>query len=176
MLDEMDALMERMLALPVSDLEDELQIPAEAMRHGSLALAEMSADEAKGREEEEAPSTIPLYRTEEPPPRPASAMPRQVDWKLEPPPKLDDIAPPATQRAPLPDLPDSPAPGFSLRRLFMSPLWLVNRTYDACTWWLGPLGRWLRGASCRGMLGFTGLLLLAAACGWVVLDLMGWNW
>lgn len=177
MLDELDALMERMLALPVSDLDDELQMPSEALKPRSFI------DDEPEEVAESPPATIPYYRTEaaEPPPAPVAPKPKVVNWKLEPPPALDEIAPPAIERAPLPELGNYPPPALSLRRILMAPLWLVNGLYDACTWWLGPIGRWLRAPSGRGMLGGFGVTLLLLAAAWLLLDWagfttwMGWN-
>ena len=50
----------------------------------------------------------------------------------------------------------------------MVPLWLrplvwLNRFFDRHTYRLGALGRWLRRPAGRAVLGWTGLLLLAAA-------------
>ena len=60
-------------------------------------------------------------------------------------------------------------------------LWLLllvwcNRVFDGCTVPLGPLGRWLRGASGRTALGWAGLLMLAAASGLFLNGWFGWTW
>jgi len=179
MLDELDALMERMLALPVSDLDDEVQMPIDAFKR---TLVMQEEPESYQPEEAESPATIPFYRTEAEAEQQQLAPPMPVEWKLEPPPPLDEIAPPATDRAPLPELSDFPAPLFSMRRILMSPLWLLNGGYDAFTWWLGPLGRWLRGPGGRGIVGYMGLAFLVLSATWLALDWfgwttwMGWNW
>lgn len=183
MLDELDALMERMLALPVSDLADEA--PVSMPKHRSLA--DQLYQEYGEETPEPEPAVIPYYRTdavEEATQREAStiASPREVDWKLQPPPALDEIAPPSSERAPLPELDEYAAPRLSLRRLLMSPLWLINGIYDKSTAWLGPIGRWLRSPSGRGIIGFMGLALLLLASAWLACDYsgwttwMGWNW
>jgi hypothetical protein len=64
-----------------------------------------------------------------------------------------------------------PRVGWPLRPL----LWL-NLAFDWSTTWLGPPGRWLRGPGGRAVLGWGGLLLLAAALAWVALDGMAWTW
>ena len=56
------------------------------------------------------------------------------------------------------------------------PLVPVNWLFDAATWLLGPLGRRLRTPGGRSLLGWTGLLLLAGALAWGVLDWLGWTW
>lgn len=65
-------------------------------------------------------------------------------------------------------------------RSVLAPLWwplrCTNRVFDACTGWLGPVGRWLQGPWGRTFLGLVGLMLLAAAAALGVLDWMGWTW
>lgn len=56
------------------------------------------------------------------------------------------------------------------------PLLRINRSFDAMTRWLGPIGRVLRSPQGRGLIGITGLGLLAGAALWLVKDWMGWNW
>jgi hypothetical protein len=50
-----------------------------------------------------------------------------------------------------------------------------NQRFDLWTMALGPLGRWLRAPAGRRLLGWTGLLLLAVACGLAVYDWFGWT-
>jgi len=59
---------------------------------------------------------------------------------------------------------------------YLRPIVWSNRVYDAGTWWLGPPGRWLRGNRGRGLLGLAGLLLLIGALAWVAIDGLGWTW
>jgi hypothetical protein len=56
------------------------------------------------------------------------------------------------------------------------PLVWLNQAFDWSTAWLGPLGRWLRGPSGQALLGWSGLLMLAAALAWLALDTLGWSW
>ncbi len=56
------------------------------------------------------------------------------------------------------------------------PLAWINGAFDFVTAWLGPVGRWLRGPAGRGLLGWVGLLLLAAALAWLAWDGLGWTW
>jgi hypothetical protein len=77
--------------------------------------------------------------------------------------------------APASPTPASPTSGRSLSPLWW-PLLVLNWCFDAPTYLLGPLGRWLRGADGGGWLLFLGLLGFVAAAVVVVLDGIGWNW
>jgi hypothetical protein len=58
----------------------------------------------------------------------------------------------------------------------MLPVVLLNRGYDRLTMRLGTPGRWLRHAGGRTLLGWTGVLLLAAAVLIALFDWFGWPW
>jgi len=58
----------------------------------------------------------------------------------------------------------------------LRPFLWVNVGFDRGTAWLGPVGHWLRAPGGRTLLGWTGLLLLAAALAWLALDGMAWTW
>lgn len=60
--------------------------------------------------------------------------------------------------------------------VWLQPLVTFNAAFDWGVSWLGPLGRWLRTPSGRTVLGWIGLILLAAALVLVALDGMGWTW
>ena len=92
---------------------------------------------------------------------------------------------PAQAATPLPkasDTQDRPgmetgtALGKPTRPLWLRPVVWCNDTYDASTWWMGHLGRWLRSPGGRTVLGFAGILLLAGALIWVAMDSWGWTW
>jgi hypothetical protein len=52
-----------------------------------------------------------------------------------------------------------------------------NRVFDRWTVRMGgAFGRWLRGPQGRALLGWTGLILLASALAWGMIDWMGWTW
>src|SRR5207253_2114127 len=53
------------------------------------------------------------------------------------------------------------------------PLLWINWAFDRATGLLGPPGRWLRGPGRRAVLGWGGLLLLAAALVWLAWDGLG---
>lgn len=58
------------------------------------------------------------------------------------------------------------------------PLLAFNRLFDIATFFLGPLGSWLRRPEGRNTLGWLGILMILAAIGWGVADWYGfdWNW
>jgi hypothetical protein len=53
---------------------------------------------------------------------------------------------------------------------------VFNRLFDRAASRLGLVGRWLRGRWGRGLLGFVGVLCLAAAGVLLLLDWIGWTW
>src|SRR5947209_6454 len=181
-LDDLDALMERMLALPVNQVEELAGAPPPkasraladeappAEREPAMVLAPGSALDSYG-------SSIPRVESE----------PALTPHRIVQPAALTQIAQPAmlepadaeavgaqatldaTAQPIAPPILDSEI-AFAL----IAPRWLrillwSDRLFDACTSWLGPLGRWLRSPGGRLTLGVTGILLLASAAGWVVL-------
>lgn len=61
------------------------------------------------------------------------------------------------------------------------PWWLslplrVNRLFERGSARLGKPGRWLRSQKGRRALGWTGIALLATSLAWFVLDWLRWNW
>ncbi|MBL8797495.1 MAG: hypothetical protein JNM56_26580 [Planctomycetia bacterium] len=60
--------------------------------------------------------------------------------------------------------------------VLLAPLLWLNRTFDRTVGRLGKPGRWLRSAAGRTLLGWIGLLCLAAALALGVFDALGWAW
>jgi hypothetical protein len=183
MLDELDALMERMLALPVNDAEEAAPPPAQgadAPRSGTPPATTKSRPLA-------ATLTLLQLPADEAPPVPGSAVPRSATpaKPLPPLPEVPAVAPaPLSNRvvppAPRPSadelLADVPPPPTSHASWFILPLLWGNRLFDRGTLLLGETGAWLRGPAGRGALGTLGLILLAAAALWVMRDWLGWTW
>ena len=46
---------------------------------------------------------------------------------------------------------------------------LLNQTFNVLTYFLGPIGTWLRGGG-RNALGWCGMLMLVVAGGWAVAE------
>ncbi len=188
-LDDLDALLRRMLALPVNAPEDDpvpLPQPEElSPPPGNMILADPMAPP---------PGNMVLADPMAPPPGnmvladPISAPPAVVRIPAAPgdplPLPLLNPVPPHERRPPLLALPAAPPsvprPAGSSRpprvSLPLRPLVWGNRAFDrVALGWGGP-GNWLRRPGGRAALGMTGLLLLAAAAALVVLDRIGWTW
>ncbi len=161
-LDDLDALLQRMLALPVNPsdeppepLPDPLEPPA-----GNVIL------------DDSHPILPPLTQSAPPAPALAVSLP------------LLNPVPPAERRPPVlppPDRPLSPRQALIASRpppdpLLLRPLLGLNRLFDTVALGLGRPGRWLRRPTGRTLLGLLGLLLLAAAVACALLGRFGWTW
>jgi hypothetical protein len=166
-LDELDALMQRMLALPV----DAVDVPSDAAPSNIAP----SADEEQERVDVLTTITpdagTPSATQEESPEE--SVLAPGISWNL--------ISPlPAPRRGS--GVPETaPSAIESSEELIVVGWWLrplawMNRGFDRWFQRLGPLGRWLSDTGGRSVLGWIGVLLLAAAVAWVVLDTLGWTW
>jgi hypothetical protein len=184
LLDELDTLMQRMLAVPVQTADIEpAEAPAEAPavpapRQVGLVPAPIAAPavHTQAPVELSAPLAQPLMpiilqrpkgKVAEKPallhaPAPPKAMP-QLALAPAPDPKPAWMSPTADK------LPAAAAVPSVMSR------WLIalNRSYDRGTDWLGPLGRWLRSEQGRSLLGWTGLGMLAVALVWAAVRFLG---
>jgi hypothetical protein len=163
-LDELDALMERMLELPVNPVTEETSHPASdepslPPPDGALPLGEFDS-----------PDFVP-YRTDENDASATSPAQHSAFHFSEPksaPANADSADRIVINRASTPVTDDNPPP----------PLWLwpvagINQMYDALMGGLGTPGRIMRGTG-RRFLGWIGLILLAAALAWGVFDWLQW--
>jgi hypothetical protein len=170
MLDELDALMERMLSLPVNDGSEP---PPPALAATLTVVPETEGDGVqppslqKIRSMRRARQEEPTYRTEVEAP-PSEARPPVWD-RSEPMPPDEEILPP------LADRPPTPSKSYTDQRrswgswLYQPLIW-INQVYDRSTQWLGPMGRWLRGTSGRMLVGYVGLILFCLALAWGLRD------
>jgi hypothetical protein len=191
-LDELDALMERMLALPVNQSGESAggQDRGTGVPDAAASLTGNAGPESTFYVATTAttPSSSQLATDVDP-----------IETKAQPDP------PPITARPPLPAAialtpspPRQPQAAGSLQGTselnvpewlrakmsyanwrvswYLRPVVWCNRAYDAGTSWTGPLGRWLRGAQGRALIGLVGLLVLIAAFAWVAIDGLGWTW
>ena len=62
----------------------------------------------------------------------------------------------------------------SSSRWWLYPVVGLNLLFDGLTFLLGPLGRWLRGETGRLLIGWAGVALLLAGLVWAFLGWMGW--
>jgi hypothetical protein len=174
--------MQRMLALPVNQLEDKLR-PTPPEDEPELAPdAEINrgsriADRGSKAEDQEGPV-----------PGPSSPGP---DWERPIPASPEVLE--AIGRSRAEDKPAggkvggvafrpvvrvaSPAAELGVEvPLLLRPLVWCNRAFDSLTLWLGPLGRWLRSSAGRSWLGWIGLGLLAGATAWALGNEFGLTW
>ena len=202
-LDELDALMQRMLALPVNPPEDSPRAPTEhpqavtppdntvaptALRPATplesarpIQTEQKKTEAVPGKDHEPGEYVLVKAGASDLSGTAVRAQPTLV------------VSPHALLRTPQssvtpspghPVTPSLPHPAAVSKEKVRPPrvawplrpfLW-VNVTFDHGTAWLGPVGRWLRAPGGRALLGWTGVLLLAAAVAWLVLDEMGWTW
>jgi hypothetical protein len=192
-LDELDLLMQRMLALPVDPPEDPAIPPPQPP-----PVTAVRESMAHPPDERLSTDTSDLSAMRPTPPAPPEAPRRiqdeQIRNKEQPNTEAARRPPPArsegTQReAVSADFRASdlrvalqsalriPLPASPVRLAWpLRPLLWINLAFDGSTAWLGPPGRWLRGPAGRSLLGWGGLLLLAAALAWLAWDGIGWTW
>lgn len=192
MLDELDALMERMLALPVNDLDDVAGATPAPMLSATLTVLESPEPEVQEQDQAAEPSSAAAYETSlEPPPAPRSASedyfqteepasrpevestpPAPVySWSESPPPVREGSFPPLVE--PRPQLVFRPRR--SLMGRLLSPVIRFNLAFDRGLARLGWAGRWLRGPAGRMVLGVTGLGMAALAIVWLIRDFASWT-
>jgi hypothetical protein len=170
MLDELDALMERMLALPIDDAEAGVVAEPPAVA-ATLTLLDPPGETA-------APESIPAARpaAAEPEPAPSYLAPLTTtvttasEAAREPAPLPTPVEAALPTPEPLEPLPARLRPRTDLGYQFL--LW-VNRGYDRGTFWLGRRGSWLRSRRGRLVLGVLGLALVAASTAWLLWDWLG---
>ncbi|MFN4257667.1 MAG: hypothetical protein ACK4RK_00085 [Gemmataceae bacterium] len=197
-IDELEALMQRMLALPVAEVDE--AAPPEAETEAALPAAPPVLDPT-------VLETAPLPEAlVPPPPGPTRSPPAAPPPAASPAVPEETTAPVAAASSSVArntdggagataDLmgPPSPAPLPALPSLeeiekrwlaeepppiapWLTPLVWINRSFDLCTYPLGGVGRWLRGQQGRNVLGWTGGLLLVAAVAWALWERLRWNW
>jgi hypothetical protein len=177
-LDELEALMQQMLALPVNQIDDDA-----------------------------VPSTVllPTFEPEVSPPEnaviAAPAERQQAYWEATlptaketaPAPEFLDRGMPVTEAGPKPSWasPSSPQPAIVQRirsdrpsflrrqrkskaRWLLAPLVWTNLSFDRLAGRLGRPGRWLQGQRGRLVVGWLGILFLLGAITLGILEIMGW--
>lgn len=202
-LDELEALMQRMLSLPVSEGEEALPAPPEAKSRPATLPPRLRAIPDPPPWDDPAPAaTVPP-----PPPAhvPSPPAPRSPARPVAPPPSVviservrveeypvmpELPAAPAEAASPAPAAAEPPAPRTKprvVRRLstvagepqelwWLMPLVWGNHAFDRCTIHMGRSGRWLRGTRGRNWIGWSGVLLLALAMTWALVEWLGWAW
>jgi len=156
LLDELDALMDQMLALPIAD-QDEAVAPPVTTPTVSATLTLL----------EPAPGAVPAGMD-------GAALPSPPRY-VEPVPIIGAVAVPTSIELTALPPPLRTARWRPSRLAYQFLLW-TNQGYDYGTNWLGPAGRFLRSGAGKALLGSGGLILLALALAWLGKDWLGWNW
>ena len=186
MLDELDALMEQMLALPVNDLES--QPPPDAPFPGGTVSATVTlldvqspvpldaqtaaVPDAVGESISESKS--PLCGAA---PRSQETFPTQrpeLDAELGPLP--DELMPAALMNTRTPPVQPLAPPAWSITSIYVRPLTWINQAFDRCTSRLGWPGVWFCRPSGRNVLGILGLGFMGLSLAWLIKDWLGWTW
>jgi hypothetical protein len=182
MLDELDALMDRMLSLPVNELEDTPTVGEKpSVLAAKLTILEPPVEKAQKLKPTMEPTPAkPTFNPPHftlPPSPPAEPLTPYVAPPLpEPEPLTNEIEPPRLLPTLDPLLADIPGPAksLSLSWWYESLVW-INRAFDRVAMLLPGAGSWLRTQSGRMFLGASGFVLTAAAIGWLLKDWLGWN-
>jgi hypothetical protein len=204
-LDELEALMQRMLSLPVSEGEEPAAPPAppEPKSRAAVLPPRLRAipdpppwDDAAPVNDVPPPSPRLIARPVEvraPRGLAAAAPPVVHSERVSIEEEIANVPEmPATQTAE-PDLaavPQQPRPRVKPRIAakrhlvarepeelwWLAPLVWTNHAFDRCTLRLGSSGRWLRGARGRSWIGWSGILLFALAAAWAALEWLGLMW
>jgi hypothetical protein len=187
-LDEIDALLKRMMSLP--------PLPGEP------------AEQAPSREPPAPAITYPspTIREVPPPQTPLAHEPNVREWRVEwpqapaaPPPPVVAWGSPVPAAAPGPPayaivaqaeapfaapivspygyVPGQPPPSVARppESLPVQVLTVLNGAFHVLTYFLGPPGTWLRGSG-RNLLGWSGILMALAAAAWAAGEWAGYNW
>ena len=193
MLDELDALMERMLALPVGDNEELAPLPRDvrpsATVTASLTMQDDLADDRwRAAEEppssatslheeeqvsavegdvcrvgEESPSTLTTHHPSPATPSSESVAPSTKARESLAEAFEEQLPPPLAINRPVQYVTTPARPRVPRGSPLLAPLVWANQSFDRCTSWLGPLGRGLRSNRGRTLLGIVGLVCLGAA-------------
>lgn len=184
LLNELDALMDQMLALPINEhYEDEMPAAPAQPEPATSAPATVSATltmlDAPAAEEQPAAQQTeqqPADDDAEPSAPRYETSPESTTSTAEPipVPVLADVAdPPKIELDPLP-APVASAPWRPDHISYQFLLW-VNQRYDSGTLRFGKPGKLLRSRAVRMLLGLAGLGLLGLAAAWLANDWLGWN-
>jgi len=171
-LDDLDQLMQRMLALPV-----------DAPNHEAASLNTATAD-AVFRFEEPPPGSIETETESTATARPATmaAQPARIEEAIPQAVTSDETTLEAKVTAMASTPPAGPVIQTITRRgpsnasLPLRLIVALNRAFEGCARYFGPPGRWLAGPHGKTFLGWTGLAFLLAAVGWVLVESLGWTW
>ena len=200
-LDELDALMQRMLQLPVesvpeapsSETAEQNMGYISDFRTGAVSDARSAAigPATAGAQSGARSSALTVTRTDGPHTGPTTAAivvspwgsPSSKSAAAGPAPRAGTSAsvqgarvPSAEKRSSAHAEPQSKAQEAPPVRGWLRPVATCNRAFDIGASYLGPAGQWLSGPAGRSFLGWTGILLLAASLAWLALEGLSWTW
>jgi hypothetical protein len=162
MLDELDVLMEQMLALPVNDPEETPAFPKEVVKSHALTASLTML---------EAPAPFPESK-----PHPALNAPH-LALPAAPTPLSNAVVPASLVGRMEPLLAEVPEMDAGATTLWIyQPLVWMNQAFDASTLLLGGVGAGLRTPALRMLMGLAGLAMLLVSAGWFLKDWLGWQW
>lgn len=180
MLDELDALMDRMLSLPVSDAEEAPTLPEKpTVLSAKLTLLESPVTHSP------LPALPPLQPAPYNPPhfartpKPAVAPPLQPappPPAREPEPLTNEVVPPTIMPTlePLIEETAVEAPPMDTLLIFLPLVWF-NECFDRVAKTLPGGSVLFCSGGGRALLGFAGLVMSGAAGVWFLKDWLGWN-
>jgi hypothetical protein len=183
-LDDLDALMQRMLALPVNPQEEVSALPTASLPpasfniHPDFPLAVKQSPRIEqtvvptlsSSQDAAAPATIVAAAAA------GNLIKSTVSMQL---PRLAPVAEPGAKADAPPiqnRLPVRHSERSSRTSVWMLPLLCCERMFVMATNLFGPVGRCLQGPRSRMVIGLTGFIMLLAAATWVSLGWMGWTW
>jgi hypothetical protein len=197
LLAELDSLLERMMALPVSQLEEDVApsptrteqpppdlqlITVTETMPGSIDTSSLPPAVASTADDLYV-QTLLHEHPPEPPASPEIPPPSQPPepvavWNDSPPAPSSDSEPvlndppmlPLIDSISEPAVPEIQPPGW------LKPLLWCNRAFDNITTRFGVTGLWMQHPQGRTVLGWTGLLMLAVVCGLALGECLGWTW
>jgi hypothetical protein len=182
MLDELDALMDRMLALPVNEIEDAPAFPQEVVPATALAATLTQLQTPPPVPTLAPPIEMPMHPAVNPPHR-TMAAPEPAPLMSEPPlfsqpaPLTNDVVPasllPKVEEL-LANVP-APSPPSAALGVYLPLLW-INQAFDGCTLMLGESGANLRSQAGRMLLALMGVTLFLGSVTWFLKDWLGWQW
>jgi hypothetical protein len=169
MLDDLDALMERMLALPMEEADPVAVSPKRPALAATLTMLPPLETTAPSVFQGPHASFAGMDLVEDvsTPPAPPSKGGEKKEDAVPPPVvvrRLDTIL-----------APDEPLPAPRRTFILWRPLLWINQGYDHATRLLGPLGSLLRSSPGRLVLGAAGLVLLGIAAAWLTRDWLTWT-
>lgn len=194
-LDELDSLLQKMLALPVAQIEEALpankpapppppspppappKFPPADVAYGLPPAADFAANSAAAAPPNILPQPAKKLWDIDLNPREGSSVlgehsPLAAADRPAPAPKLSLTALPN----PISEPPPRPSSRPAKVPLAMRPLAAISGRFDRLMLDFGFLGRMVVSPAGRGLMGYAGLAMLTASAAWCVLAWIGWSW